>query len=181
MKESRLTAQKLAILDYLRRFQTLHPTPEMVFRAVSQSIPHVSLATVYRNLDFLAKYGYIEKITGSNREPRRYDSRVDPHLHFRCDHCKGIFDVDDSEILSLLDQRFLQKGFFIEHAAILYSGWCQNCFRKGKKKEMSHVFCTAYRKIDVKQLRGDETCEQCRFQVGCRYYDSTFPQTKFHA
>lgn len=59
--EVRMTKQRRVILDTLRSTET-HPTADEVYRLVQKQIPRISLGTVYRNLDLLARCGSIRKL-----------------------------------------------------------------------------------------------------------------------
>ena len=48
----RFTKQRAAVFRYLHAVES-HPTAEQVFAAVRRSLPHISLATVYKALDSL--------------------------------------------------------------------------------------------------------------------------------
>ena len=86
----RMTRQREVILAELRRVKT-HPTADEVHRMVRRRLPHVSLATVYRNLELLAGHGYIRKIEGGPSQ-MRFDADTSRHFHSRCRICGRIFD-----------------------------------------------------------------------------------------
>ena len=54
----RLTPQRSAILKVLRS-TNIHPNASWVYAEVRKQLPHISLATVYRNLTRLAEVGLI--------------------------------------------------------------------------------------------------------------------------
>jgi Fur family ferric uptake transcriptional regulator len=56
-----------------------HPTADQVFVQVRRTLPRVSLATVYRNLDALVRSGRIQ--THATDGQKRFDPNTDPHLH----------------------------------------------------------------------------------------------------
>ena len=57
----RQTIQKLKIMQHLHSVKT-HPSAEMVYNAVKEEVPTITLATVYRNLNSLANAGKILKL-----------------------------------------------------------------------------------------------------------------------
>lgn len=69
-----------------------HPTAEAVFNALHSQAPHLSLGTVYRNLNLLADRGQIRRVPIPG-QPDRFDSTLEPHAHFRCASCGRVFDL----------------------------------------------------------------------------------------
>ena len=62
----------------------------------------VSLGTVYRNLDFLAKSGRIKRLEyGGN--VGRFDAAVELHYHIRCVDCGRVDDIE-KEVASGLEE-----------------------------------------------------------------------------
>src|ERR1041385_2628262 len=78
----RFTRQRAAVFAYLRAVNT-HPTAEQVFAAVRQTMPHISLATVYKALEALVASGVAARFAGDDGTAR-YDGRSDAHYHLRC-------------------------------------------------------------------------------------------------
>lgn len=87
----RLTKQRSAILKYLRSV-TCHPTAEDIFAAVRKEIPEMSLATVYRNLKYLAENGFILQLATQDGKSR-YDGNSQYHFHFICRECAKVYDI----------------------------------------------------------------------------------------
>ena len=59
--------QREVILEYLKT-RTDHPTADKVYAAVRETIPNISLGTVYRNLSQLSDNGMILRITCDTKE-----------------------------------------------------------------------------------------------------------------
>ena len=115
--------QREAILKVLRATDT-HPTANWIYDEVRREIPNISLGTVYRNLDALAKAGMILSIDVGDGFTH-YDGDTSAHLHLQCKCCEKIDDLrfDDSLITSLADM----QGFAHEKAVYVLSGLCKNC------------------------------------------------------
>lgn len=165
-KSTRLTAQKKTILACLRHFEPIHPTSQMVFQRVKKEIPNISLATVYRNLNSLRKGGFVEEIVVHD-EPSRYDGRVDAHLHFRCECCKEIVDVEDPNLFRSTSRLLKEKGFLVQRSTLVYSGLCRKC--QNHKKDDS-LFCSALGKIKSSLPKKGSSCQICGFQEECSYH-----------
>ena len=73
-----------------------HPTAEMIYTALKEEDPKLSLGTVYRNLALLTEQGEIRKIQTANG-PDRYDGNRTEHYHFLCRKCCQIFDLYPKE------------------------------------------------------------------------------------
>lgn len=92
MKKSRITNQREVILEELRSVKT-HPTADELFVQVRRRLPRVSLATVYRNLEWLAAQGLVQKIEVGGRQ-MRFDGNPQAHYHIRCRDCGKVDDLD---------------------------------------------------------------------------------------
>ena len=97
----RSTPQRRAVYDALYA-TTSHPTADELFRQVRQSMPGISLATVYNCLEAFCRAGLAMKLPG-NGAAVRYDARVDNHLHMCCEKSGAVRDVPDNLGSRLLD------------------------------------------------------------------------------
>ena len=86
----RLTEPRRVILEAVRATDA-HPSAFMVYRRVRRRLPHVSLATVYRNLRRLAAEGFLLERAGA--DGLRFDGNTGRHDHFTCLACRRVFDV----------------------------------------------------------------------------------------
>ena len=68
-KFQRNTRQRQVILKTLKNLET-HPTAADLYERVRESMPKISLATVYRTLESLAAMGVIRKLETAGRESR---------------------------------------------------------------------------------------------------------------
>lgn len=87
----RLTSQRLAILNYLRSVTT-HPTCEIIYKDLKDKMPKLSLATVYRNVKYLADNNLVLQIKGDDGKTH-YDGNTTAHLHLICKECQKIYDI----------------------------------------------------------------------------------------
>lgn len=166
-KTARLTAQKKAILGCVRNYWPTHPTSQMVFEKVKKKMPSISLGTVYRNLNTLRETGYVEEIVVHN-ESSRYDSRVDAHLHFMCDDCNELFDIDNPNLLKSHTRRLKDQGFIVQRSSIMFHGLCQKC--RKKSDSVDQAGCVAHGKIKPQVKQNNSSCEICGFQEECSYH-----------
>lgn len=60
MSVTKYSRQREAIKEYLAHTKE-HPTADMVYMQIRKIYPNISLGTVYRNLNFLADKGEVQK------------------------------------------------------------------------------------------------------------------------
>jgi Fur family transcriptional regulator, ferric uptake regulator len=87
----RNTKQRTVILEELQKLQS-HPTAAGLYQIVLRRLPKISLGTVYRNLDLLARTGVIQKLEFGSEEAR-FDGNLTPHSHIRCVKCGRVDDI----------------------------------------------------------------------------------------
>jgi Fe2+ or Zn2+ uptake regulation protein len=122
--KSRLTNQKIKILEYLRSTKS-HPTAEKIFTEVRKSLPAISLTTVYRNLNDLAEKGKVLRME-VNKE-YRYDCDTEPHEHCVCRICGKVIDNATCRRAKRALRTFKSNKFRAESVSIVYSGICKSC------------------------------------------------------
>ncbi len=120
----RVTKQRKAIFAVLQG-DTSHPTAEEVYLRVREQLPHISLATVYRNLKLLARQGLIREITTGDG-PHRYDFQTHEHAHFHCDRCNRVYDVE-LDFSTRLRHELLRRGFRVRTHDLVFRGLCPAC------------------------------------------------------
>ena len=128
MPKTRMTNQRRIILEELRKVDT-HPTVDELYTIVKARMPHISLGTVYRNLDLLADMGEVLKIDSAGTM-RRFDGRVEPHRHVRCQGCGKVADVFTDEAVGPGIGALRVPGFRITTVRVDYDGICEECERK---------------------------------------------------
>lgn len=123
-KQTRNTRQRTVILEKLRGV-TSHPTADEVFAMTREALPKVSLGTVYRNLEFLARQGEILCLESGGTQ-KRFDGNVMPHHHVRCTECGRLGDI--ALELPLPDISIVHvPGFTLTGAQIVFEGVCDRC------------------------------------------------------
>lgn len=119
------TTQKQAIFDWLLGVKT-HPTAEEVYQGVKQKMPNIGVATVYRNLDKLAKEGKIRELDiGENK--KRYDADISSHQHFICTSCGRVTDMYLSDLLNVAKIVKKVQCHEVEDYTLELRGTCAKC------------------------------------------------------
>ncbi len=129
MTKTRMTSQRLNILEYLRKVKT-HPTAEMVHEEIVKDLPAITLATVYRNLNILAAQGHILKFE-VNKE-YRFDGYICSHQHCVCRNCGKIIDIFDKKLSDHALKRVDKKKFNADSVGIIFYGTCTDCRKGGR-------------------------------------------------
>jgi Fe2+ or Zn2+ uptake regulation protein len=112
----RYTSQRGAVYDYLKSVDS-HPTADEVYQAVRGTLPHISLATVYKALETLVAAGVANKLCYGD-DAARYDCRQEGHYHVRDVATGEVYDLPatfDPALLDKLDPQLVDqlgsKGF----------------------------------------------------------------------
>ncbi|MBU1018941.1 MAG: transcriptional repressor [Patescibacteria group bacterium] len=129
----RLTKQRQIILEEICKV-CCHPTAEDVFKLVRKRLPDIGVATVYRNLDFLEKNGYIirlKSLCGCSGKAR-YDGNCNGHIHLICTCCGEVCDIFDCKKFNIKSKELEKSGFNPDLNHLEIPGLCKKC-NKTKK------------------------------------------------
>jgi len=125
LEKLRITNQRDVILNELRAVKT-HPTADELYTQVRRQLPRVSLATVYRNLEWLSEQGLAQKIEVGGRQ-KRFDGDISEHYHVRCQQCGRVADVE-MDTLDNVERSISQAcGFQITGHRLEFTGLCPEC------------------------------------------------------
>ena len=118
-----------AILTCLRSTKA-HPSAETLFAELKPQIPDLSLGTVYRNLTLFKKQGLAMSVATVNGV-ERFDGNTQPHVHFICNDCDAVIDLEEMTIPDSLLQTAAQCcGGTIQGCQLSFTGTCRNCSSK---------------------------------------------------
>lgn len=130
MAATKYSRQRESIMECLKA-RWDHPTADMIYMAVREIYPKISLGTVYRNLSLLVEQGEIRHLScGEGLE--RYDARLEPHYHFRCTECGGVSDLSLAPMAHIDVLAGTDFDGDIEGHNTFFYGVCGNC-KKIKK------------------------------------------------
>ncbi|MDP8238780.1 MAG: transcriptional repressor [Candidatus Hatepunaea meridiana] len=122
-----MTKQRKVILEELHKV-TSHPTADMVYEMVRKRLPHISLGTVYRNLEDLADQGEIRKLSIDGTR-MRFDGNPEEHTHIRCIVCGRVDDIHFAPTVSMQDS-ISDNGYKILGHKLEFYGKCSECRKK---------------------------------------------------
>ena len=126
--KTRNTIQRILVLEAVNRLRC-HATADEIYAEIAKEHPHISRATVYRNLNLLAELGEIRKLEIPGAADR-FDHRCHDHCHVRCETCGRVFDVDMEYVAGLEQNIRDAHGFAFSGYDILFRGICPECRKK---------------------------------------------------
>ena len=129
----RNTIQRALVLEAVNRLKC-HATADEIYEDIAKEHPHISRATVYRNLNLLSGAGDIRKIETPGGADR-FDHQTHDHCHVRCEKCGRIFDVDTEYITGLEKGIRDSHGFAFTGYDILFRGICPDCQAGSEQSE----------------------------------------------
>ncbi|MBI5118027.1 transcriptional repressor [Candidatus Poribacteria bacterium] len=124
-----MTRQRLTILDELRKVDS-HPSADEIYEMVRRKLPHISLGTVYRNLESLSDSGEIQKLELAGSQ-MRFDGNANNHYHVRCLRCGRVGDIEAEQVSGLEDAFCGMTDYTIVGHRLEFTGLCPEC-RQGR-------------------------------------------------
>lgn len=100
-----------------------HPTADEIYVRARDTMPSISLATVYNCLETLVESGLIRQVN-FEREPSRYCPNLKQHAHFHCKTTGEIHDIDLPDPLIFALKKVLPDGYAVDQIDITFSGDC---------------------------------------------------------
>lgn len=101
-----------------------HPTAEMVYQQLKPEMPRLSLGTVYRNLQQMAREGRLVELGGP---VARFDAMTRPHTHFHCRFCGALLDLESVPYDEALDRTAAARGYQVAGHSLIFTGACPRC------------------------------------------------------
>ncbi|WP_331496648.1 Fur family transcriptional regulator [Romboutsia sedimentorum] len=126
----KFTKQKQYVLKALIKSH-IHLSAEQIYQNLKTD--SVGLATVYRNLKTFKELKIIKEINinGTNYYEMKIFSGKPLHIHFKCNKCNSIIDVDNKSVvldyLKLNNKIEKENNLMIVDADIMLIGLCNKC------------------------------------------------------
>ena len=115
-----------AILECLRSTD-LHPSSEMVHQMLQKTHPDISLATVYRNLNYFKQQGLVSSVA-TVKGIERFDANTQDHVHFICENCDSVLDLHQIHVPDALEAQVKEAfGCRVCTCQLTFTGLCANC------------------------------------------------------
>lgn len=90
----------------------------------------VNKATIYRELQFLSKNGYLMEVYLHPNEVSYESAELKHHHHLVCDSCGSIDNVTNCLVQELEEDVYKKKGFRIKRHTLEFYGICAKCVGK---------------------------------------------------
>lgn len=127
-KGLKVTPQRIAVYNMLLG-TTEHPDAETIYKALEPSNPTMSLATVYKTLDFFKHLGLVQELNvGEGRS--RYDATVQCHPHTVCRVCGRVDDLHLEALTEVAKKLVPDLDFEVECEQLILYGKCSECRKK---------------------------------------------------
>ncbi len=120
----KVTPQRIAVFEALNA-SSGHSTADHVHNTVTETLPNVSLRTVYQVLHELIGIGELVALdlgTGA----LRFDHNLSPHHHLVCDTCSAVVDVPAMAVDVRLGG-LAEMGISVSSADLVMRGECTSC------------------------------------------------------
>ncbi len=127
-----MTEQRRVILEELSKVTT-HPTAGELYEMVRVRLPHISLGTVYRNLEDMARAGDVTKL-GQCDASNRFDADVSTHYHVTCRVCGRVDDVLDLPSAPFSAPPARLSGYEVTGHRLEFFGVCPGCQGSQQRK-----------------------------------------------
>lgn len=125
-KTPRASSTDAAILQVLRP-ELRHLTSKQIHTAVRKQLPAISLVTVYRALERLARTGKVS-ISDMGAGAVVYARVTDPlHHHLICQDCGGIVTIEHAEVGRWFAALGRRHGFKVTTNHLVLFGLCAGC------------------------------------------------------
>lgn len=131
-RQLRMTIQRRTILEEVKKV-TSHPTAYDVYELVRKRLPRISLGTVYRDLELLARWGLVRRLDLPGG-PKRFDGDTSEHYHIRCVECGRVDDVMEEARSWVGPLPSRVGGYRVVGHRLELLGVCPRCQRKSKAK-----------------------------------------------
>lgn len=127
-KGLKVTPQRIAVYTMLCG-TTEHPNAETIYRALEATNPTMSLATVYKTLDFFKQLGLVQELNVGEGSAR-YDATVCCHPHTVCKVCGKVEDLHLDALTEVSKKLVPDLDFDVECEQLILYGTCGACRKK---------------------------------------------------
>lgn len=102
-----------------------HPTADQIYDRVRKKLSHISLGTVYRNLQKLIADDKLQVLILGRAQ--HFDPLVERHQHFICESCDRVFDVMVDQQRDIKPCKLPHAGFKVTSHQLAFYGVCEHC------------------------------------------------------
>ncbi len=128
----KLTHQRLAVYETLLKSKD-HPSAEEIYQSIKGNYPMLSRNTIYTTLETLKEIGLVSEVNPWHQA--RYDANVETHHHMVCVNCKGIEDIQDSNLDQIFIPEWIREKYKGLTHRVEFFGMCPKCASQEGKRE----------------------------------------------
>ena len=122
-KGLKATPQRLLILNVIQK--NGHIDIEKIYSKITEILPSISIATVYKNLKTLIDADIVQEVNLKSFKTL-YEVKKEEHIHLICKQCKNVYDlILKKEDLKKYFKNFLSKE--IDDIEVCIYSKCDNC------------------------------------------------------
>lgn len=122
----RLTRQRRLVLDILNQAHG-HPDARMIFQEALKRDDRISLATVYRSLDYLKKAGLVEENTFGEDHGHFETIQESHHYHFTCIGCGQVVELKAAGLSRFVQSLSEPADLQVTEIHLFLRGFCPDC------------------------------------------------------
>ena len=127
----KFTRTRRLIFEEIFSDEKVHPDAYEIHRRLNSKGEKVSLATIYRTLNFLVKSGMVSEVDfGENHSHYEPEITKAAHGHLVCLSCGEVKEFSHEKIQALLKKIGKESHFKTDKFSIQVFGYCQNCQKK---------------------------------------------------
>lgn len=126
MNGMRLTKQRVIILDVLQNSQE-HLDADSLHHRARELDPKIGLATVYRTLALLKKFGMVSENNLGEEHGHFEATPENPHHHFTCLGCKRVLELKVPCIEDFVEGLGINEALVITGVNLSFEGYCSDC------------------------------------------------------
>lgn len=114
------TPQRVAILKTIE--ESGHASVDEIYNILKISFPSMSLATIYKNVNFLRNESVLDEINIRDSKPK-YEVVKHSHGHFVCKKCKKVIDFKVESVCNPIHEE-IEK---VDESDVFLYGICKDC------------------------------------------------------
>jgi len=121
-----LTRQRKLVFEILKETPD-HMDAGRIFQEAKKRDDRISLATVYRSLDYFKKAGLVAENSFGEDHGHFEAAQKPDHYHFTCLNCGKVIELDGSKTNHLLRSMNELKDLQVTGIHIHLQGYCPDC------------------------------------------------------
>lgn len=128
----RTTQQRQLILEIIKQAGR-HLDADEIYERSRKRSPHISLSTVYRNLQFFKEQGIVEDHQFDGVRRLYEKAPHSKHHHIVCLGCGKVFEFICPSTEKIKSRLSREKGFQVTNVDVRFSGYCPACQQRLKQ------------------------------------------------